>query len=499
MKIAVIGSGYGGAVAVSQLAQAGKDVDLIEMGVDWENMPPVQGKIFTKMVEPTERSMWFKTKTQLPFGKIFNLEIIDKPIKAAAGVLDVEQFEAMRVYLGRGVGGGSLVNGGMAVVPSRSYFEKIMPQVDAQEMYDRYFPQAQKALGVNLPPNDILGTSKFYKFARVGAQDALKAGYKVVPVPNVYDWEYMRQEDFGNVERSGLGGQVIFGNDYGKKSLSKTILKEVFKSEKVNLLALTEVTSIARDNQQKFVFTLKTIDFWGNTVEVQERTYDRLIMAAGSVGTSKLLLKAKAEGGLKQLPAEIGKSWGPNGNIMAARKAGKETGKFQSGIPALGVTNWDDSEESVFAEVAPFPAGIELKTNLYLAITNNPRLAEFTWDADKNELSLSWKSDHAKASVQAAEKFLTKINEANPGSSFRKDLFDDGKIFSDYFSYHPLGGAILGEATDLNGEVKGEEGLFIVDSSLIPGRIGVNPFVTITALATRNMEKLIQAGKFEDA
>lgn len=57
----------------------------------------------------------------------------------------------------------------------------------------------------------------------------------------------------------------------------------------------------------------------------------------------------------------------------------------------------------------------------------------------------------------------------------------------------------MGEATDSNGEVKGEEGLFIVDSSLIPGRIGVNPFVTITALATRNMEKLIQAGKFEDA
>jgi cholesterol oxidase len=30
-----------------------------------------------------------------------------------------------------------------------------------------------------------------------------------------------------------------------------------------------------------------------------------------------------------------------------------------------------------------------------------------------------------------------------------------------------------------------------VDGALIPGSIGVNPFVTITALAERNMEKII--------
>ena len=32
----------------------------------------------------------------------------------------------------------------------------------------------------------------------------------------------------------------------------------------------------------------------------------------------------------------------------------------------------------------------------------------------------------------------------------------------------------------------------MTDGSLIPGSIGVNPFVTITALAERNIERVIQ-------
>ena len=53
-----------------------------------------------------------------------------------------------------------------------------------------------------------------------------------------------------------------------------------------------------------------------------------------------------------------------------------------------------------------------------------------------------------------------------------------------------------GEATDLSGELKGAPGLFVMDGSLVPGKIGVNPFVTITALAERNMDRLLAAKRF---
>jgi cholesterol oxidase len=70
-------------------------------------------------------------------------------------------------------------------------------------------------------------------------------------------------------------------------------------------------------------------------------------------------------------------------------------------------------------------------------------------------------------------------------------LFKDKAEFTDYITYHPLGGCIIGDTIYNYGRMKGYKNLYINDGSLIPGNIGVNPFVTITALAERNIEKII--------
>lgn len=497
LRIAIIGSGYGGAVAARALTEKGYTVDMIEMGADWENMPKKSnGYRFDQMTSPTERSMWFEDRTDMPLSRIFGMDFVNKSISRAAGVLGVERFANMKVYVGKGVGGGSLANGGMAVTPIRSYFEQVLPQVDAEEMYNTYFPRANTNLGVAAPATDIVGTSKWYQFARLSAAQAAKAGFKHQFVPNVYDWDYMRRENFARAPKSALGGQVIFGNDYGKKSLPKTILATAFATGKVNLIPMTEVKSVTQQSDGSFLLETTTINFTGGVVSQDRRVYDRVIMAAGSVGTNRLLLKAKANGTVRNLPDTLGKSWGPNGNIMVARNMNAATGAYQSGIPAMGVSNWDNSTNSVFAELAPFPAGIDMRIGLYLAITNNPNLGQFTWNSAAGKMELDWDSTKAAPGVAAAKAFMDKVNAANPGTSYNTGLFLDGKTFADYFSYHPLGGAVLGETTDLNGEVKGVPGLFVMDGSLIPGKIGVNPFVTITAIAERNMDRLLAAGRF---
>jgi cholesterol oxidase len=64
------------------------------------------------------------------------------------------------------------------------------------------------------------------------------------------------------------------------------------------------------------------------------------------------------------------------------------------------------------------------------------------------------------------------------------------------FTAHPLGGAVLGRATDNYGRVIGHPGLYVMDGAAVPGSTGtVNPSLTIAALAERNIESIIRAGR----
>ena len=59
--------------------------------------------------------------------------------------------------------------------------------------------------------------------------------------------------------------------------------------------------------------------------------------------------------------------------------------------------------------------------------------------------------------------------------------------------WHPLGGAVMGEATDRDtGELLGQPGLFVMDGALMPGSTGMaNPSLTIAANAERMMENIL--------
>lgn len=493
-RIAIIGSGYGGAVAAQRLAAAGQSADLIEMGMDWRTVEPVNGKVFTSMTAPSARSTWFQDHVELPFSTILGVPT-SIPTERGAGVLGIERFDHMKVYVGRGLGGGSLVNGAMAVTPRRSFFEQVLPDVDAEEMYRTYFPRAKAALGV-APPTATMLDSPWYGFSRVARDQARAAGFDTTLVPSVYDWDHMAREAAGDAPKSALAQEILFGNNHGKRDLTKTYLRTALASGRITPIVMTEVTALTRTAEGAYELELRTINFDGDVVSTRRSTYDRVVLAAGSVGTSRILLRAAAHGGLHGLPSAVGHGWGPNGNLMVARYLGlTATGSQQSCMPAMGINAWDDTEASVFAEIAPLPLGVETFTSNYLAVTNNPNRGSFAWDSGRGALTLDWDESKAAPGVAAARAVMDRLNWEH-GTVYRHDLFDDGKAFADYFSYHPLGGAVLGEATDLSGELKGSPGLFVMDGSLVPGKIGVNPFVTITALAERNMDRLLASGRF---
>lgn len=477
-------------LAALRLTQAGIATHIVEMGRSWDTPGP-DGKIFSGMLSPDKRSTWLSDKTSQPVSKFIGIGI-DKKVERYIGILDAEKFSGIRVYQGRGVGGGSLVNGGMAVTPKRSHFEHILPGVDSAQMYNTYFPRANAALGVNHIDQAWFESSPWYQFARVGRKTAHRSGFATTFVPNVYDFDYMKREAAGTAPASALGGEVLYGNHAGKKSLDKTHLAQAAATGRLTISPLHRVTAVAPATGGGYRVTIEQIDEQGAVIATKNVTADKVFFAAGSIGTSKLLVSMKAQGLLPNLSNQVGEGWGNNGNIMVGRAnhMWDATGAKQSTIPTLGIDNWADPTASIFAEIAPLPAGLETYVSLYLAIANNPERARFQFNAATGKVDLTWSVSQNQPGIAMAKRVFDKINKKE-GTIYRTDLFGVYKTWGDDFTYHPLGGCLLGKATDNHGRLHEYPGLYVVDGSLVPGNVGVNPFVTITALAERNMDAII--------
>ncbi|MFF3688411.1 GMC oxidoreductase [Streptomyces sp. NPDC002187] len=487
----VVGSGYGAAVAALRLGEAGIDTLVLEMGRLW-NTPGPDGKVFCSTSAPDRRSMWFRTRTEAPLATFLWLDVVNKNISPYPGVLDRVRYADMSVFVGRGVGGGSLVNGGMAVTPPRAYFTEVLPQVDADQMYGTWFPRARQMLGVNTVDPAWFEATEWYRFSRIARRHAHNAGLRTVFVPSVYDFGYMQREAAGQAVKSALAGEVIYGNNHGKRSVDKTYLAQALGTGKVTIRTMSRVRAVRREPDGTYVLTVDETDASGRVTRTVEVGCRQLFLGAGSIGSTEILLRARETGALPGLGQDVGRGWGHNGNLMTGRAmhVWDTVGANQATMPAMGIDDWSNPTHPVFAEIAPLPMGFEHWISLYLAITKNPERGTFTYDAASDSAKLNWSRSQNQPSVTAAKSLFDRINRAN-ATIHRYDLFGGNRIFADDFTYHPLGGCVLGRATDDWGRVKGSSLLYVTDGALIPGSLGVNPFVTITALAERNMARIL--------
>lgn len=489
----IVGSGYGGAVTALRLAQQGHSATMLEMGRLW-NTPGKDGKVFCKPFSPDERAMWFKDRITAVFSTIGGVIPVSSLLKVpvAAGILDVVSSPNMDVYLGRGVGGGSLVNLAMLITPYRETLQRILPSsISVDEMYNTYYPRALEGLRGNKIRPAYYQTSAYHRYARVACAQAAKAGFPWRSLDSGYDMAYMEQEEAGTVPKSALGSEGGFGNNYGKSSLDKNYLAEAVGTGRVRIQPLTEVTSVSRAGDGRYLVSTRQIDVLGNVLATRVISCDRLFLGGGSMGTTQLLVKCRATGTLPNLNEHIGTRWSSNGEIFMVRNVFTSTGAKTSVLPCTGIDALDHRNQQVYSMNIAMPLGIDTFSTAHITMTRTPELGRFSYDAQAQKSVLQWSATAKDEPVTSARAVYDKINRAN-GATYNKSWFGGGgKTVGDNATYHPLGGCPIGLATSDIGEVKGYPGMYVMDSSMFPDSLVANPALSTAAFAERNIERII--------
>lgn len=492
VKNLVVGSGYGGAVSALRLTERGQPVLMLEMGRLW-NTPGKDGKVFCSAISLDDRAMWFKDRVKAVFSSVGGIIPTNLRVPYGAGILDAISSPNMDVYVGRGVGGGSLVNLAMLITPYRETLQRIMPaSIDVNEMYARYYPMALAKLKARKVRSAYYQASAYHKYARVACAQAAKAGIPWRILDSGYDPDYMELEEAGKVPKSALGGEGGFGNNHGKNSLDKTYLADAMGTGLLTIQPLTEVTLIERAADGRYLVHTKQIDLTGQVLATKVISCERLFLGGGSMGTTQLLVKSRALGALPNLNDHVGTRWSSNGEIFMVRNVYQSTGAKVSVLPVTGIDARDHKDQQVYSMNIPLPLGIDTFQTSHISMTQTPELGHFSFDAASQQSVLNWSATAKNGPLASARAVYDKINKAN-GATYSRSYFS-GKDVGDNATYHPLGGCPLGLATSDMGEVKGYPNLFVMDSAMFPDSLVANPALSTAAFAEHHMERILARG-----
>ncbi len=149
----------------------------------------------------------------------------------------------------------------------------------------------------------------------------------------------------------------------------------------------------------------------------------------------------------------------------------------------------DDPDNPVYASMFSLPLPVETYALGYYVMVRTGDRADIGFDRAANTIRINWPQGHTEHLRERAKLVFDRVTGANQ-VDYRDDLFG-GKVFTPN-TVHPMGGVVRGRATDPFGRVNGYRKLYVNDASLLPGYLGCNPFMTITALAERNVEAVLQ-------
>lgn len=477
-RAVVVGSGFGGAITAMHLGRAGVQTLVLERGIRWPTGP--NAETFPHMLQPDRRMSWLSPVPVMP-------GVPPLPTEPFTGLIERIPGNGMDVMCGAGVGGSSLTYHGVTLQPEGQYFaESVSSRIDYELLDTDHYRRVERMLRTATIPDDVLDHER-YRSSRQFADRASAEGYDVIRAPMCIDWDVPRRELAGELPPSYTTGDVIFGsNNGGKFSVDVTYLAEAERTGQVTVAPLHRVNDIERAPNGTWITYVDRIHTDGTILERKRIVSDALFLGAGSAGTTRLLVKARAKGLVPDLPEGVGTGWGNNGDrVFAVTGPLVGPGDHQGGPACIGARDYSETAGPVMLIAGPVPFPVDLGTTTMIGLGLVKGFGAWNYDAGRDDAVLNWDQAYDRELTRAIEERIRRI--AGPAAV----VIDINAV--DINTYHPLGGAPLESVCDDAGRVLGQRGLYVVDGAKVPGSTGAcNPSMTIAALAEYGADDIVR-------
>lgn len=519
----VAGSGYGGGVAASRLARMGLKVCVLERGR--EVLP---GEFPTRISD-------FRRELQVT-GK-------NGPKGWPGGLYDMRMGEDIHVLTACGLGGGSLINAGVALMPGQHVFtDPCWPEeVGRDGSLDEGFRRAAEWLRPERDP--AAGEQAKYQ-ALAAAGRALGHAAAAVPVTTRFE-DSATAAGVAQAACTRCGDCCGGCNAGAKTTVASTYLAdaaqkgaEIFTGVQVRHVetgprGCWHVHAVCRNSHH-----LHGTEN-GREEDVITLSAPVVVLSAGTLGSAEILLRSREHGlplsprlgmgfsangdtiafgyGVEGLVNAVGVGHPPRvpGAVVGAAVCGQVHVPAQEG-PSCEVHVQDGALPSVLAPLLPvlfLPDGriAGAVQSLVNGVYKGPfsrlqTLFAVSHDSasgrlllENGRLRISWPGAAEDPGFARVERVLAAlVREA--GGRFVKNPLAGQFVGNQPVTAHPLGGCAMGrtvsegtvnhkcqvfDATPGARENAVHKGLYVVDGSVIPRSLGVNPLLTITALAER--------------
>ncbi len=527
--VLIIGSGYGASISAARLSAAlrpGGRLGVLERGREW-----VPGTFPDRLKDVTDAS---------------RLQLLGRhkgETRNPTGLFNVQQFNEITILSGSGLGGCSLINASVAIRPDRDVFQQaVWPARLRDRVYlDPYYELAIAELGVRVEPLDH---SDKMAAQRIAAERLAYRGARFEPASlaltrspmgnqlPVFNRQNMRQRNCIEC------GDCLVGCNVGAKNTLAMNYLPMARRAGAELFTQTEVHRIEKlSGGYRVYFTVSICNADGTYTRCPGSTTTRvLIMGAGSLGSTEILLRSQSE--CLQLSPRIGCGWTGNGDALGfITKSQLRTGiggqsAFDFPCPPVGPT----IQTNVTYPMRPLAGRVLIQEGTAArAYVTSLGLLMHDMDLDQTQILLGMGHDGAAGRITLNERGFGEVNW--PGlleSEYRQLIryefeqlaqalggnYRFLKVFGDrMISVHPLGGCAMaddphcgvvndkgqvfdgrggGDLDYQTGAARVHAGLYVVDGAILPTSIACNPFLTISALAERASDLMLDEPEYAD-